>query len=79
MPGIAELALGIIMAAGKELPVAEAHLAKAQAILRGAFLPERVFVIPAPNEFNKLSTGRRLSKLFLESGSMTFLGYIDKM
>jgi len=36
------------VAAEKELPLAEAHLAEAQAIL-----PEKVDVIPAPNAFNQ--------------------------
>jgi len=43
----------IIDAGEKELPLAEAHLAKAQAILGEAILPEKVDVIPAPSEFNQ--------------------------
>jgi hypothetical protein len=39
---------GAIAAAEKELPLAEAHLAMAQAIL-----PGKVDVILAPNEFNQ--------------------------
>jgi hypothetical protein len=38
----------IIAAAGKEFSPAENHLSKALAIL-----PEKVDVIPAPNEFNQ--------------------------
>jgi len=44
---------GTIADAEKELPLAEAHLAKAQAILGEAILPEKVDVIPAPSEFNQ--------------------------
>jgi len=43
----------IIATAEKELPVAEAHFAKAQAILGEAMLPEKVDVIPEPNTFNQ--------------------------
>lgn len=43
----------IIAAAEKELPLAEAHLAKAQAILGEAILPEKVDVVAAPNKFNQ--------------------------
>jgi len=43
----------IIAAAEKELPIAEAHLAKAQAILGEAILPGKVDVISAPNEYNQ--------------------------
>jgi len=43
----------IISAAEKELPLAEAHLAKAQAILGEAIMPEKVDVILAANEFNQ--------------------------
>jgi len=42
----------IIAAAERELPIAEAHLAKAQAILGEAVLPGKVDVISAPTEFN---------------------------
>jgi hypothetical protein len=38
----------IIAEAEKDLPIAEAHLETAQAIL-----PEKVNAIPAPNEFNQ--------------------------
>jgi hypothetical protein len=41
-------------AAEKELPLAEAHLAKAQAIL-----PEKVDVILAANEFNQAIGGAK--------------------
>jgi hypothetical protein len=44
---------GTFAASEKELPFAEAHLAKAQAILGEAILPEKVDVILAPNEFNQ--------------------------
>ncbi len=40
-------------AAEKELPSAEKHLEAAQRILKEAILPEKVDVIPAPNEFNQ--------------------------
>jgi hypothetical protein len=43
----------IIDAGEKELPLAEAHLRKAEAILSEAILPEKVDVIPAPNAFNQ--------------------------
>jgi hypothetical protein len=43
----------IISAAEKELPIAEAHLETAQAILGEAILLEKVDIIPAPNEFNQ--------------------------
>jgi len=46
-------AQGIIAVAKNELPLAEAYLAKAQAILGEAILPEKVDVILAPNEFNQ--------------------------
>jgi hypothetical protein len=42
----------IIAAAEKELPLAKAHFAKAQAILGEASLPEKVD-IPAPDAFNQ--------------------------
>jgi len=44
---------GTIADAEKELPLAEAHLAKAQAILGETILPEKVDVILAPNEFTQ--------------------------
>jgi len=43
----------IIAAAEKELPIADAHLAKAQAILGETILAEKVDAIPVPNEFNQ--------------------------
>jgi hypothetical protein len=42
-----------IAAAEKELPIAEAHLAKARAILGEAILPEKVDAILAANEFSQ--------------------------
>jgi hypothetical protein len=41
------------MAAEKELTLAEVRLAKAQAILGEAILPEKVDAVLAPNEFNQ--------------------------
>jgi hypothetical protein len=49
----------IIAKAEKELPIAEEHLAKAQAILREAILPEKVEVVPPPNEFQPGHGGER--------------------
>jgi hypothetical protein len=45
------VAQGVVVAAEKELPIAEEHLAKAQSILGESILPEKLDVIPAPNEF----------------------------
>ncbi|MGB5099538.1 MAG: hypothetical protein WBN94_02930 [Methanothrix sp.] len=42
-----------IAAAEKELPIAEAHPETVQTILKEAILPEKMDVIPAPNEFNQ--------------------------
>jgi len=43
----------IIDAGEKELPIAEAHLHKAEAILSEAILPEKVDIFSAPNVFNQ--------------------------
>ena len=50
----------IIAAAEKELPLAEAHLVKAQAILGEAIQPEKVDVILPQNEFNQ-AIGRAMA------------------
>jgi len=57
---------GIIAAAEKELPIAEGHLAKAQAVLGEAIQAEKVDVIPSQyrTSSTRLSAGRRLSRLF---------------
>jgi hypothetical protein len=58
-----------------ELPLAEAHLAKPQAILGEAIMPEKVDVVLAPNEFNQAIRPREEHTLLLPFRTFRFWDY----